>query len=328
MAGVAVVAGRHPAVPGEPGDAAFDLPAVSAKPLVGLHAAAGDAGGDAAAGEPRAQVGDVVAPVGVQLVRRRRRGPRRERTAGIARTKGLSACWSLVLAAETATARGRPVASVSTWSLLPGLPRSTGLGPVSSPPSSRARWPRRRSSGTSPGCRPRPTHRVRRGCSRRHSPALVQGVNRRCAIESPRVRYRGGLSRERLLGGGVSTVVVGLDLGGGGVAERGVQSGVVEPVDPDEGGQLEVVRAAPGPLPVHAFGLVEPVHGLGEGRCRRSLRRCRRRRSRRRRPAAGCSGSRCTAWVLGAGVGVVDQALDGVPGSAAVPQRHVQGVQR
>ena len=31
-------------------------------------------------------------------------------------------------------ANGMPLASVITWCLLPGLARSTGLGPVSSPP--------------------------------------------------------------------------------------------------------------------------------------------------------------------------------------------------
>src|SRR3712207_448323 len=49
-------------------------------------------------------------------------------------TRGISARLSWVLAAEVATASGRPAASVSTCSLAPGLPRSTGFGPVSGPP--------------------------------------------------------------------------------------------------------------------------------------------------------------------------------------------------
>src|SRR5512143_218487 len=48
-------------------------------------------------------------------------------------TSGISARLSWVLAALTATASGRPVASVSTCSLEPGLPRSTGFGPVNGP---------------------------------------------------------------------------------------------------------------------------------------------------------------------------------------------------
>ena len=41
---------------------------------------------------------------------------------------------SLTLAAVTEEASGMPLASVRTWCLLPGLARSTGLGPVASPP--------------------------------------------------------------------------------------------------------------------------------------------------------------------------------------------------
>lgn len=40
---------------------------------------------------------------------------------------------SLRLAAVTEQARGMPLASVIKWCLLPALPRSTGLGPVSPP---------------------------------------------------------------------------------------------------------------------------------------------------------------------------------------------------
>src|SRR4051812_39798800 len=48
-------------------------------------------------------------------------------------TNGISTRLSWVLAALTATASGRPAASVSTCSLEPGLPRSTGSGPVGEP---------------------------------------------------------------------------------------------------------------------------------------------------------------------------------------------------
>jgi len=67
------------------------------------------------------------------LLGRLRRGPRRERMAGIALTSGCSAWLSWTLAAETPTASGTPCASDNTCSLLPGLPRSTGFGPVSDP---------------------------------------------------------------------------------------------------------------------------------------------------------------------------------------------------
>jgi hypothetical protein len=49
-------------------------------------------------------------------------------------TSGCRAWLSWVLAAETPTSSGSPVASESTCSFEPGLPRSTGFGPVNSPP--------------------------------------------------------------------------------------------------------------------------------------------------------------------------------------------------
>ena len=53
-------------------------------------------------------------------------------TAGTASTRCSSSIESWVLCA-TATAGRTPLASTTRWYLLPGLPRSTGLGPVSSP---------------------------------------------------------------------------------------------------------------------------------------------------------------------------------------------------
>lgn len=85
------------------------------------------------------------------LTGRRRCGPRRGRTAGMRRMSGLRARLSCMFALDTATVSGMPWASDSTCSLLPFLPRSTGLGPVSDPPW-RERRPRRRSCGLGP-CR-------------------------------------------------------------------------------------------------------------------------------------------------------------------------------
>jgi hypothetical protein len=58
---------------------------------------------------------------------------------GTTSTTASSSMESWVLAAESATARGMPLRSTSSWYLLPGLPRSVGFGPVSSPPAWRAR---------------------------------------------------------------------------------------------------------------------------------------------------------------------------------------------
>src|SRR5215211_4167698 len=60
----------------------------------------------------------------------RPRGPMTVGTASIS----CSRSWeSWVLAADNPTASGTPVASISRWYLDPGLPRSTGFAPVSSP---------------------------------------------------------------------------------------------------------------------------------------------------------------------------------------------------
>ena len=44
-----------------------------------------------------------------------------------------------------------------------------------------------------------------------------------------------------------------------------MQPSVVEPVDPLEGGQLYVVKAAPGPAATDKFGLEEPDQALRRG---------------------------------------------------------------
>jgi hypothetical protein len=53
--------------------------------------------------------------------------------AGTASTIGSSSWESWVLAADTPTANGIPAASITRWYLEPGLPRSTGFAPTSSP---------------------------------------------------------------------------------------------------------------------------------------------------------------------------------------------------
>lgn len=49
------------------------------------------------------------------------------------------------------------------------------------------------------------------------------------------------------------------------VAELAEQAAVVEPVDPFEGGEFEVVDAPPGAFVADQFGLLEPEHRLGQG---------------------------------------------------------------
>jgi hypothetical protein len=72
-------------------------------------------------------------------------------------------------------------------------------------------------------------------------------------------------SRPRLRLGSVVTVVRGFVLDRGDVFDGGVKPGFVEPVDPAEGRELEVVDASPGSLESCALGLVEPDQAFGLG---------------------------------------------------------------
>jgi hypothetical protein len=59
-----------------------------------------------------------------------------------------------------------------------------------------------------------------------------------------------------------------LELGGRHLTAVAVEAVLVEPVDPRERRELELVDALPGPRrvgPVDALGLVEPVRRLSEG---------------------------------------------------------------
>ena len=75
----------------------------------------------------------------------------------------------------------------------------------------------------------------------------------------------GWLSRQRLLLGVVVMVVVGFEFDGWDVAGLAVESDLVEPPNPVQGGEFEVVDAAPGAFMSNAFGLVEPDHRFGRG---------------------------------------------------------------
>ena len=68
-----------------------------------------------------------------------------------------------------------------------------------------------------------------------------------------------------LVGWDVLTVVEIFELCWRDVAELAEQAAVVEPVDPFEGGEFEVVEAPPGALVANQFGLVGPEHRFGQG---------------------------------------------------------------
>ena len=61
------------------------------------------------------------------------------------------------------------------------------------------------------------------------------------------------------------TAVVAFELGRWNVCPVAVQPAVVEPVDPFQGPDLDVVQAPPGTVSSDEFGLVEPEDGLRGG---------------------------------------------------------------
>jgi hypothetical protein len=84
------------------------------------------------------------------LAGRQRRRPEGVRTGGMSSTTAASMVTSATLAAVTAAVRGSPLPSQTRWSLLPGLPRSTGFAPTWSPHA----WPARSSCPRSPATSP------------------------------------------------------------------------------------------------------------------------------------------------------------------------------
>ena len=71
--------------------------------------------------------------------------------------------------------------------------------------------------------------------------------------------------RQRVLRGGVVTVVLVLVFDGWDVADLALQSVGVEPSHPAHGGRLQIVYSTPGTCVAHALGLVQAHHALGEG---------------------------------------------------------------
>jgi hypothetical protein len=62
----------------------------------------------------------------------------------------------------------------------------------------------------------------------------------------------------------VLSIVGGLVFGRRAIAAGGVNPTMIKPVDVLQGGQLQLVEAAPRPVPLYQLGLVQAVHRLGE----------------------------------------------------------------
>jgi len=128
--GTPLVADAQSAEAVEPNEGAFHHPAVAPEPLATLDALARDAGDDPAGPALPALGLGVVAPVGVQFVRRRRGRPRRLRTGGMASMVGAGIRVSWRLAPVSRKPSGVPRASTTRLRFVPGLPRSVVSGPV------------------------------------------------------------------------------------------------------------------------------------------------------------------------------------------------------
>ena len=72
------------------------------------------------------------------------------------------------------------------------------------------------------------------------------------------------MDSNRLVGLRVVNVVGGFVLGRGDVVEGAVEADGVEPGDPGQGGELDIVDGLPRSLLADQFGLVQAVDGLGQ----------------------------------------------------------------
>ncbi len=164
----------------EPGERAFNDPAVAAQVLAAVLPTAGNAGHDAACPQGSPATSVVVAFVGVELFWSMRRGrplgPAMGGTASMASSSTLESC---TLAAESTAAKGKPPRSTTRWRFVPGRPRSTGFAPVFSPPFApgSSRSPARH--GSSRGGRHRPVAGAAPSAKPPTRPAPCQSRSRR-----------------------------------------------------------------------------------------------------------------------------------------------------
>ena len=136
--GPPLVADGQPPVLAEPGQGALHHPAMATQPLAGVDAFAGDAHPDVALGKRAATARDVVGLVGMQLGRPLAAVAVRllDRRHGIEhrpRRRPIRGGWPR----SAVSPMGVRARSVRMWRFVPGLPRSVGLGPTTSPPF----WP-------------------------------------------------------------------------------------------------------------------------------------------------------------------------------------------
>src|SRR5258708_37441154 len=120
----------------EPGVRSLHHPAVDSQAAAVFGTALGDLGVDGPVPQLLPVRLRVIGPVAGQFIRPRGPVPSSPARSGMSSTRGSICVTAASLAPATVVARGMPLASVSTWCFVPNLPRSVGLGPVSSPPPS------------------------------------------------------------------------------------------------------------------------------------------------------------------------------------------------
>jgi hypothetical protein len=154
---------------------------MAAQPLTGIDALAGDAHPDVALRQRPAAAGNVMGFVGTLAT-----APVGLPDGGTASSSCAKTTASWRLAPVVSLASGTPPRSVKMCRLAPGLPRSVGLGPVSSPPLWPGCWRSRCRPGSSRSGRPRRADRATRGAT---PPTPWRPVSRATgASTSPRSR--------------------------------------------------------------------------------------------------------------------------------------------
>ncbi len=132
--GQAVVADSHPTQSLEPTDGPLDHPADFPQAAAVRRPPLGDVRLDAQPGQYPPRRVAVVAPVGVQRIGQFLGPSGLALDLGKVSTNGMISRWSLRLASAVWMANGTPCRSTYSVCFEPFFPRSTGLGPVCSPP--------------------------------------------------------------------------------------------------------------------------------------------------------------------------------------------------
>ncbi len=133
----ALIADPEPTMAHQPSQAPLHDPRVLTQALLRFDAAPGDTRRDTLARRARRLSDESYASSACSLAGRKRGRPGRPRgptIGGMASISGSKSFESWTLAPESRTASGTPLRSTTRWYLLPRLPRSTGFGPVCSPP--------------------------------------------------------------------------------------------------------------------------------------------------------------------------------------------------